>query len=208
MFKTLAHSRLLHQIVSGSKDTRLEVRKPENPAAPAQSSIVLRSRAPFARIVLSAAISSSTGRSGRLMSMAKAIRLRGRLCAKGWVRYELLTHPNGVKGRYPRLLSTVWVDLELEAAVDMTVDPVWDSRERTFVGQRAGRVVMHATGIRPMSRSTADYEEKYLTKKLIAVGVKMVALTTKSVRDTVVLQELRSHAKPRVTRKSRANERH
>ncbi len=120
----------------------------------------------------------------------------------------MLTHPNGVKGRHPRPLSTVWVDLELEPAMDMMVDPVWDSRERTFVGQRAGRVVMHATGIRPISRSTADYEEKYLTKKLIAVGAKMVALITRPVRDTVLLQELRSHANPRVTRKSRANERH
>ena len=59
---------------------------------------------------------------------------RGHLCPKGSASYELLTHPNRLKTvRYRRPRSAHWETLDLETAMDMVADRVWDSRERTFV---------------------------------------------------------------------------
>jgi formate dehydrogenase major subunit len=64
---------------------------------------------------------------------------RGRLCPKGSDSFELLTHPNReTKVKYRRPYSTTWEDLDLERAMDMIADRVWDTRERTFEQQRDG----------------------------------------------------------------------
>ena len=47
--------------------------------------------------------------------------------------YELLTHPNReLKVKYRRPFSKKWESLDLETAMDMIADRVWDARERIF----------------------------------------------------------------------------
>src|SRR5262245_39977913 len=69
---------------------------------------------------------------------------RGRLCPKGANSFELLTHAGRqTRVKYRRPHSTKWEDLELEQAMDMIADRVWESRERTFVEKNAdGETIM------------------------------------------------------------------
>jgi formate dehydrogenase major subunit len=106
---------------------------------------------------------------------------RGRLCPKGSASYELLTHPNRLtKVRYRRPGSTSWEDLDLETAMDMIADRLWESRERTFVEQRDGRTLMQTTAIGHIGGATLDIEENYLIKKLFTAGLGMVCLTNQA----------------------------
>src|SRR5882672_9459408 len=57
---------------------------------------------------------------------------RGRLCPKGADSYELLTHPGReLKAKYRRPHGTQWEDIELETAMDMIAERVWNSRQET-----------------------------------------------------------------------------
>src|SRR4051794_24048452 len=106
---------------------------------------------------------------------------RGRLSPKGSASYELLTHPKRLtKVRYRRPGSASWEDLELETAMDMIADRVWESRERTFVEQRDGRTLMQTTAIGHIGGATLDIEENYLIKKLFTAGLGMVCLTNQA----------------------------
>jgi formate dehydrogenase major subunit len=58
---------------------------------------------------------------------------RGRLCPKGADSYELLTHPGReLRVKYRRPHAVQWEELELETAMDMIADRVWQAREETF----------------------------------------------------------------------------
>src|SRR6267142_3450342 len=73
---------------------------------------------------------------------------RGRLCPKGADTYELHTHPKRLKTvKYRRPYSRQWEVLDLETAMDMVADRVWESRERTFVEKQDGDTVMHTLGV-------------------------------------------------------------
>src|SRR6185437_4361751 len=100
------------------------------------------------------------------------------LCPKGAASFELLTHPGRLtKVRYRRPRAARWEELDLETAMDMIDDRVWDSRARTFEEQRDGRVVMHTTAIGHIGGATLDNEENYLIKKLFTVGLGMVCIS-------------------------------
>ncbi len=96
---------------------------------------------------------------------------RGRLCPKGG-RLD--------KVRYRRPRGTEWEDLDLETAMDMIADRVWDSRERTFEEERDGRVLMHTTAVAHIGGATLDIEENYLIKKLFTAGLGMVCLSNQA----------------------------
>jgi len=101
---------------------------------------------------------------------------RGHLCPKGAASYELVTHPGRatkVKYRAPR--SRQWVDLDLERAVDMVAERVWNSRSRTFDEEH-----MHTTGVAHLGGATLDVEENYLIKKLFTAGLGMVCLSNQA----------------------------
>jgi formate dehydrogenase major subunit len=101
---------------------------------------------------------------------------RGHLCPKGSASYELVTHAaraTKVKYRAPR--SRTWVELDLESAVDMVADRMWDSRNRTFHEEH-----MHTTGIAHLGGATLDVEENYLIKKLFTAGLGMVCLSNQA----------------------------
>ena len=106
---------------------------------------------------------------------------RGRLCPKGSDSFELLTHEGRETGvKYRRPYSTKWEELDLETAMDMIADRVWQSRERTFVEERNGEAVMHTTAIAHLGGATLDNEENYLIKKLFAAGLGMVCISNQA----------------------------
>lgn len=106
---------------------------------------------------------------------------RGHLCPKGAASFELLTHPNRAqKVRYRRPRSTRWEYLDLETAMDMVADHVWDSRERTFLEKKDGKTLMQTTAIAHLGGATLDNEENYLIKKLFTAGLGMVCVSNQA----------------------------
>jgi formate dehydrogenase major subunit len=93
---------------------------------------------------------------------------RGRLCPKGSSSLSLVTSPSRVTTvRYRRPHGTEWEDLDLDAAVDMIVDRVLDTRRRTWQDTDAeGRYLRRTMGIASLGGATLDNEENYLMKKL------------------------------------------
>jgi formate dehydrogenase major subunit len=106
---------------------------------------------------------------------------RGRLCPKGADTYELHTHSARLKKvKYRRSYSTRWEDLDLETAMDMVAERVWETRERTFQETRDGETLMHTTAMAHLGGATLDIEENYLIKKLFTAGLGMVCISNQA----------------------------
>jgi formate dehydrogenase major subunit len=102
---------------------------------------------------------------------------RGHLCPKGADSYELLTHSlRETKVKYRRPYAKGWEELDLETAMDMIADRVWQSRERSFVEGRDGESLMQTLAMAHLGGATLDIEENYLIKKLFTGGLGMVCL--------------------------------
>lgn len=109
----------------------------------------------------------------------------GRLCPKGAATHELLTHAGRatrVKHRSPG--ATAWTDIDLETAMDMVAERVWESRERHFEEDReidgTQRTLMQCASIAHLGGATLDNEENYLIKKLFTGGLGMVAISNQA----------------------------
>jgi formate dehydrogenase major subunit len=105
----------------------------------------------------------------------------GHLCPKGAASHELLTHAGRetrVRYRAPR--SREWRDLDLETAMDMIADLVWESRARGFEVERDGHSLMQCRSIAHLGGATLDNEENYLIKKLFTGGLGMVAVSNQA----------------------------
>ena|SRR5215472_13076530 len=106
---------------------------------------------------------------------------RGRLCPKGSASFQLTTHSARLtKVTYRRPNSRQWEELDLEVAMDMIADRVWDSRERTFAESRNGQHLMQTTAIAHLGGATLDNEENYLIKKLFTAGLGMVCVSNQA----------------------------
>jgi formate dehydrogenase major subunit len=106
---------------------------------------------------------------------------RGHLCPKGADTFELHTHPDRLKKlKYRRPYSRQWEDLDLEIAMDMVADRVWETRERTFEETRDGQPLMQTTGMAHLGGATLDNEENYLIKKLFCAGLGMVCISNQA----------------------------
>jgi formate dehydrogenase major subunit len=106
---------------------------------------------------------------------------RGRLCPKGADSYELLTHPGReLKVKYRRSHALQWEELELETAMDMIADRVWQARGETFVEKKDGEVLMQTKAIAHLGGATLDNEENYLIKKLFTGGLGMVCVSNQA----------------------------
>ena len=106
---------------------------------------------------------------------------RGRLCPKGANTHQLHTVSTRLqKVRYRRPYGTDWEDLDLETAMDMVADRLWESRERTFVEKQDGEWVMQTKAIGHLGGATLDNEENYLIKKLFAGGLGMVCVSNQA----------------------------
>jgi formate dehydrogenase major subunit len=123
-------------------------------------------------------------RDGRLVSIEgdpESPISRGRLCPKGSDSFELLTHAGRqTRVKYRKPYSTRWETLDLETAMDMIADRVWDTRERTFVESRDGFPLMQTTAMAHLGGATLDNEENYLIKKLFAAGLGMVCISNQA----------------------------
>ena len=106
---------------------------------------------------------------------------RGRLCPKGADTFELHTHPGRLKKvKYRAPYSRKWDDIELETAMDMVADRVWETRDRTFQEKREGESLMQTTAIAHLGGATLDNEENYLIKKLFTAGLGMVCVSNQA----------------------------
>ena len=109
----------------------------------------------------------------------------GHLCPKGAATFELLTHGGrATRIRYRAPRSTGWTDLDLETAMDMVADRVWQSRDQHF--EEAGATLdgtmplMQCRSIAHLGGATLDNEENYLIKKLFTGGLGMVAISNQA----------------------------
>ena len=106
---------------------------------------------------------------------------RGHLCPKGADTYELHTHPGRLKKvKYRRPYSRNWEEIDLEHAMDMVAERVWDTRERTFRETRDGESLMQTTAMAHLGGATLDIEENYLIRKLFTVGLGMVCISNQA----------------------------
>ena len=106
---------------------------------------------------------------------------RGRLCPKGADSFELLTHSKRLTGvKYRRPYSGEWEELDLDKAMEMIADRVWESRERSFVESKDGQSLMQTTSIAHLGGATLDNEENYLIKKLFSAGLGMVCVSNQA----------------------------
>jgi formate dehydrogenase major subunit len=106
---------------------------------------------------------------------------RGHLCPKGADSFELVTHlGREMKVKYRRPYSRNWEYLDLEQAMDMVADRLWESRERTFVEKKDGDSLMQTKAIGHLGGATLDIEENYLIKKLFTAGLGMVCLSNQA----------------------------
>jgi formate dehydrogenase major subunit len=106
---------------------------------------------------------------------------RGRLCPKGADTFELHTHPGRLKKvKYRRPYSTNWEELDLDTAMDLVADRLWESRNQTFHEKREGRVLMQAPTIAHLGGATLDNEENYLIRKLFTAGLGMVCVSNQA----------------------------
>jgi len=106
---------------------------------------------------------------------------RGRLCPKGADTFELHTHAGRLtKVKYRCPFGTRWKDIDLERAMDMVADRLWESRERTFIEEQDGKKVMHTKAVAHLGGATLDNEENYLIKKLFTGGLGMVCVSNQA----------------------------
>jgi formate dehydrogenase major subunit len=106
---------------------------------------------------------------------------RGRLCPKGADSYELLTHANReLKVKYRKPFSRKWESLDLETAMDMIADRLWDARERSFEEKQDGQTLMQTKTVAHLGGATLDNEENYLIKKMFTGGLGMVCISNQA----------------------------
>lgn len=106
---------------------------------------------------------------------------RGHLCPKGADTYELHTHPERLKKvKYRAPHSREWQEIDLERAMDIVADRVWETRDRSFQETRDGESLMQTTAMAHLGGATLDIEENYLIKKLFTAGLGMVCLSNQA----------------------------
>ena len=92
-----------------------------------------------------------------------------------------MTHPGRLtKVRYRRPGGTHWEDLDLEAAMDMVADRLWETRDRTFQEEQDGQKVMHTKAVAHLGGATLDNEENYVIKKLFTAGLGLVCVSNQA----------------------------
>jgi formate dehydrogenase major subunit len=174
---------LLEQIRRAADGTGLEAKSAKTRALAARTrgAEVARSVCPYCAVGCGQLVYHKHGKLVSIEGDPESPLSRGRLCPKGAASYELLTHPARLtKVRYRRPGARAWEDIDLETAMDMVADRVWESRERTFEEERDGQVVMHTAAIGHLGGATLDIEENYLIKKLFTAGLGMVCLSNQA----------------------------
>jgi len=174
---------LLQQIRTGSDGTGREAmseatRNLQPKTAGAQ---VARSICPYCGVGCGQLVYHKNGKLISIEGDPQSPISRGHLCPKGADTFELHTHSGRLKTvKYRAPYSREWKDIDLEAAMDMVADRLWESRERTFQEKKDGDVVMQTTAIAHLGGATLDNEENYLIKKLFTAGLGMVCISNQA----------------------------
>ena len=106
---------------------------------------------------------------------------RGRLCPKGSDTHELHTHTGRLKKvKYRRPFSRRWEEIDLETAMDMVADRVWETREKDFQETKDGQPLMQVKRMAHLGGATLDIEENYVIRKLFTAGLGMVCVSNQA----------------------------
>jgi formate dehydrogenase major subunit len=180
---TLTRWSFIRQILSGGDGTGVEAMSARTRSLRPrhEGAEVARSVCPYCAVGCGQLVYHRNGKLVSIEGDPDSFISRGRLCPKGSDSFELLTHANRetrVKYRMP--YSAKWEELDLETAMDMITDRVWDTRERTFIEERDGEVLMNTTAMAHLGGATLDNEENYLIKKLFAAGLGMVCISNQA----------------------------
>ena len=82
--------------------------------------------------------------------------------------------------KYRRPYAKDWEYLDLDTAMHMIADRVWESRKKSFQERREGNSLMQTTAIAHLGGATLDNEENYLIKKLFTGGLGMVCVSNQA----------------------------
>lgn len=176
---------LIRQIKTGADGTGVEAMsdKTRNLRPKTDGAQVARSICPYCGVGCGQLAFHKNGKLISIEGDPESPISRGRLCPKGADTFELHTHPGRLqKVKYRRPYSTRWEELELETAMNMVADRLWDSRERTFQekDEKSGEPIMQTKAIAHLGGATLDVEENYLIKKLFAAGLGMVCISNQA----------------------------
>ena len=150
MFKRLLDDwPLAQQILHRRDGTGLEARSARTRALSPKNrgAQVARSVCPYCAVGCGQLVYHRNGTLASIEGDPESPVSRGRLCPKGSNSFELLTHAGRqTRVKYRKPYATRWETLDLETAMDMIADRVWDTRERTFVEQRDGQALPEKVG--------------------------------------------------------------
>jgi formate dehydrogenase major subunit len=181
--KILAEWPLLKQIRTGangngaeSMTQRTRHLRPKNDGAD-----VARSICPYCAVGCGQLVYHKNGKLISIEGDPQSPISRGHLCPKGADTFELHTHSGRLtKVKYRAPYAREWQEIELEKAMDMVADRVWETRERTFQETRDGQTLMQTLGLAHLGGATLDNEENYLIKKLFAGGLGMSCISNQA----------------------------
>ena len=107
---------------------------------------------------------------------------QGNLCPKGAASCQLVRQPDRIsKIGYRAPYASAWSDLDLDTAMDMVADRVWEARKKNWMTSDAqGNPVNHTESIGHLGGATLDNEENYLIKKLFTGGLGMVCVSNQA----------------------------
>ena len=174
---------LLQQIKNGSNGSGVESmsERTRNLRPKTDGAEVARSICPYCGVGCGQLVYHKNGKLISIEGDSESPISRGRLCPKGAATYQLHTHSARLKKvKYRRPYSTQWEELDLETAMDMVADRVWETRERTFQEKRDGESLMQTTAIAHLGGATLVIEENYLIKKLFTAGLGMVCISNQA----------------------------
>ena len=179
----LSHWPLIEQIRSGKDGTgRESMTEATRQLTPRNSGTeIARSVCPYCAVGCGQLVFHRDGKIVSIEGDPASPISEGHLCPKGAASHELLTHAARItRVKYRAPYATAWTDLDLETAMDMVAERVWDSRERYFEETRDGLPLMQCASIAHLGGATLDNEENYLIKKLFTGGLGMVAISNQA----------------------------
>jgi formate dehydrogenase major subunit len=183
MISYLSRWPFFRQLINGGDGTGAEAMSEETRTLPPrlESAQVARSVCPYCAVGCGQLVYHREGKLVAIEGDPESPISRGRLCPKGADSYELLTHAGReTRVKYRRPYSTRWEEVDLDRAMDMVAERVWETRERSFVEERDGLPLMQAPTIAHLGGATLDNEENYLIKKLFTAGLGMVAVSNQA----------------------------
>ena len=178
---------VFRQLSSGGDGTGSEAASPATAALEPRTANarVARSVCPYCGVGCGQVIFHNNRRLIAIEGDAESPISSGHLCPKGAASFELLTHAGrATRVKYRAAFATAWEEIDLETAMDMVADRVWNSRDRHFQetgdGERAGETLMQCPSIAHLGGATLDNEENYLLKKLFSGGLGIVAISNQA----------------------------